>query len=40
MKALQTTFEVQRKLGFRKTDIDASRYTDFTVIEDAAARLK
>jgi NitT/TauT family transport system substrate-binding protein len=39
MKSLQTTFDVQRKLGFLKTEIDASRYTDFTVVEEAAKRL-
>jgi sulfonate transport system substrate-binding protein len=39
MKALQATFDVQRELGFLKTNIDASQYADFTMIEEAAKRL-
>jgi sulfonate transport system substrate-binding protein len=37
--ALQATFAVQRELGFLKTDIDAKRYLDMSLIADAANRL-
>jgi ABC-type nitrate/sulfonate/bicarbonate transport system substrate-binding protein len=38
--SLQTTYDVQKDLGFLKTNIDAKRYVDLSVIEDAAKRLK
>jgi sulfonate transport system substrate-binding protein len=37
--ALQATFGIQRELGFLKTDIDAKRYVDLSLIEEAAKRL-
>jgi NitT/TauT family transport system substrate-binding protein len=37
--ALQATFGIQRELGFLKTDIDAKRYVDLSLIEAAAKRL-
>jgi NitT/TauT family transport system substrate-binding protein len=37
--ALQATFTVQRELGFLKTDIDAKKYLDLSLIGEAANRL-
>ena len=37
--ALQATFTIQRELGFLKTDIDARKYLDLSLIEEAAKRL-
>jgi sulfonate transport system substrate-binding protein len=39
MRSLQATFDIQRELGFIKTNIDAGRYVDFTLILEAARRL-
>ena len=40
VKALQLTFDVQKDLGFLKTNIDAQRYVDLSLIEEAGKRLK
>jgi sulfonate transport system substrate-binding protein len=37
--ALQKTYNIQRELGFLKTDIDAGKYMDLKLIEEAAGRL-
>src|SRR5262249_14154500 len=37
--ALQATFAVQKDLGFLKTTIDARRYVDLSVIEEAGRGL-
>jgi NitT/TauT family transport system substrate-binding protein len=39
MRSMQATFDIQRELGFLKTNIDAARYVDVTVIQEAAKRL-
>ena len=38
--SLQATFAVQNDPGFLKTTIDASRYVDLSVIEEAGRRLR
>jgi ABC-type nitrate/sulfonate/bicarbonate transport system substrate-binding protein len=38
--ALQRDFEVQKEAGFLKIDIDAKKYADLSIVEDAAKRLK
>ena len=38
--ALQANIEVQRELGFLKGPIDIQRYTDLSLVQEAAARLK
>jgi NitT/TauT family transport system substrate-binding protein len=40
VKALQLTFDVQKDLGFLKTNIDAQRFVDLSLIEEAGKRLK
>src|SRR5215468_11411475 len=40
MKALQANIEVQRELGFLKGPIDIQRYSDLSLVQEAAARLK
>jgi hypothetical protein len=37
---LQRTYDVQRNLGFLKTDIKAGQYVDLSVIEEAGKRLR
>jgi ABC-type nitrate/sulfonate/bicarbonate transport system substrate-binding protein len=39
VNALQNTFAIQRDLGFLKKDIDAKKYMDMSLIEEAAKRL-
>jgi sulfonate transport system substrate-binding protein len=39
MRSVQATFDIQLELGFLKTNIDAGRYVDFTIIEEAVKRL-
>jgi sulfonate transport system substrate-binding protein len=39
MKSVQATFDIQRELGYLKTNIDAGRYVDFTIVEEAVKRL-
>src|SRR5262249_24351172 len=38
--SLQATFAVQKDLGFLKTTIDARRFVDLSVIEEAGRRLR
>jgi sulfonate transport system substrate-binding protein len=40
LEALQKNVDLVKDLGFVKDDLDVSRYTDLTLIEDATARLK
>ncbi len=40
LKALQDNLNVQKRLGLLNVDIDISKYTDLSVIEDAAKRLQ
>lgn len=40
LQALQANIEVQRELGFLKGPIDIARYTDLSLVQAAAARLK
>jgi len=40
LKALQSNLNITRELGFVKDDIDVSKYSDLTVVEDALKRLK
>lgn len=39
VNALQATYNIQRELGFLKTDIPAKTYVDLSLIEEAARRL-
>jgi sulfonate transport system substrate-binding protein len=39
MKSVQAMFDIQRELGYLKTNIDAGRYVDFTIVEEAVKRL-
>jgi NitT/TauT family transport system substrate-binding protein len=39
MKALQSNIDLEQQLGFLKQPLDASKYTDFSLIKTAAARL-
>jgi ABC-type nitrate/sulfonate/bicarbonate transport system substrate-binding protein len=39
LQALQDNLSVQKQLGLLNTEIDIAKYTDLTVIEDAAKRL-
>jgi NitT/TauT family transport system substrate-binding protein len=38
--ALQSNIEVQRELGFLKGPIDIQKFTDLSLVQEAAARLK
>jgi NitT/TauT family transport system substrate-binding protein len=38
VKALQANLAVQKELGFLKADIDVSKYTDLSLVEEAAKR--
>jgi len=40
LAALQSNIEVQRELGFLKGPIDIQKYTDLSLVQEAAARLK
>jgi len=40
LAALQANIEVQRELGFLKEPIDIQKYTDLSLVQEAAARLK
>jgi len=40
LKALQANITLQRQLGFIKTDIDVSKYSDLSIVQEAAKRLK
>jgi sulfonate transport system substrate-binding protein len=40
LEALQKNVDLVRDLGFVKDDLDVSRYTDLTLIEEATGRLK
>ena len=40
LAALQANIEVQRELGFLKGPIDIQKYTDLSLVQEAAARLK
>jgi len=40
LTALQSNIEVQRELGFLKGPIDIQKYTDLSLVQEAAARLK
>ena len=39
MKALQSNIDLEHKLGFLKQPLDASKYTDFSLVQTAVARL-
>lgn len=38
--ALQSNIETQRELGFLKADLDAKKYADLSLVDEAAKRLK
>ena len=40
VSALQNNFNLQKQLGFQKTDIDAKKYVDLSYVDEAAKRLK
>jgi NitT/TauT family transport system substrate-binding protein len=40
LKALQSNLNITKELGFVKDDIDVSKYSDLTIVEDALKRLK
>ena len=40
MKALQANVDATRELGFIKTPLDVQKYTDLSMVQEAAARLK
>ncbi|ARP99404.1 ABC transporter substrate-binding protein [Pseudorhodoplanes sinuspersici] len=40
LKALQSNLNITKELGFVKDDIDVSKYSDLSVVEDALKRLK
>jgi sulfonate transport system substrate-binding protein len=40
MKALQTNVDATQALGFIKSKLDVQKYTDLSIVEEAAARLK
>jgi NitT/TauT family transport system substrate-binding protein len=40
MAALQSNIDVQVKLGFIKSELDAAKYADISLVKEAAARLK
>jgi NitT/TauT family transport system substrate-binding protein len=40
LKALQANMDLQRELGFLKTKIDVNKYTDLSIVKEAAARVK
>jgi sulfonate transport system substrate-binding protein len=40
MKALQADVDQTRALGFYKAAFDVQRYSDLSIIQEAAARLK
>jgi ABC-type nitrate/sulfonate/bicarbonate transport system substrate-binding protein len=40
LKALQANMDLQKKLGFLKSDIDVNKYTDLSIVKDAAKKVK
>jgi NitT/TauT family transport system substrate-binding protein len=40
LKALQANMDLQRELGFLKSEIDVNKYTDLSIVKEAAAKLK
>jgi NitT/TauT family transport system substrate-binding protein len=40
LEALQNNMKVTRELGFVKADLDVKKYTDLTIVQEAAKRLK
>jgi NitT/TauT family transport system substrate-binding protein len=40
LKALQDNLKVQKELGLLDADIDVGKYTDLSLIEEAAKRLQ
>jgi len=40
LAALQSNIDVQRDLGFLKGPIDVQKYTDLSIVREAAQRLK
>jgi len=38
--ALQKNLDLQTDLGFLKSKVEVAKYTDLSMVEDAAARLK
>ena len=40
LAALQANIKLQKELGFLKTDIDVKTYSDLSLVEEAAKRLK
>jgi NitT/TauT family transport system substrate-binding protein len=40
LKALQANMELQKQLGFLKSDIDVNKYADLSIVKDAAKKLK
>jgi sulfonate transport system substrate-binding protein len=40
LKALQENIETQRQLGFLDKDIDVGKYSDLSIVKEAAARVK
>ena len=40
LKALQANMDLQKKLGFLKSDIKVDKYTDLSIVKEAAKKLK
>jgi sulfonate transport system substrate-binding protein len=40
LDALQRNVDMTRDLGFVKSSLDIKKYTDLTIVEEAAKRLK
>jgi NitT/TauT family transport system substrate-binding protein len=40
LKALQANVDMTRTLGFIRTPLDVQKYTDLSIVQEAAARLK
>ena len=40
LKALQANMDLQKKLGFLKSDINVQKYADLSIVKDAAKKLK
>jgi NitT/TauT family transport system substrate-binding protein len=40
LDALQANIKLQKELGFIKSDIDVKKYSDLSLVEEAAKRVK
>ena len=40
MKALQANVDATREFGFIRSPLDVQKYTDLSIVQEAAARLK